>query len=388
MRRALRASLVALLLVTAAACGSGGEESGDTIKIGLLTPLTGPVAQNAEQQRNAAEMWVDQINEDGGIDGKKVELTVYDTKLDPATATQQAQRAISQDKVVALIGPYSTSEALAVADVVERSKVVNINNGAATEAITADREYVFRTSPLTGDLTTGMMQTAKALGSTKGVLLYDNGGFGLGAKDPLEAAAEAEGVELTGSIEYPLGAADVSAQITAAAQGDPEAVFIAGSAGADYGLIAKAMVEQGLDVPLIGFSPVVVPDAVRIAGEAYNELPGVYLLQCVDTQKQGYIDLLEDYNANFEEVDNLPEQVVQTISALEWLNVALAETGGEGGEVLVTALESLPEMEVPSGRDGVTQSFTADDHDGYGDDYLVPYKIEGGKPVQVDLDLG
>ena len=287
MRRLLTVAAAGVLLFPMAACGSDSDDDsgsgGGTITVGLLTPLTGPVAQNGELVKNVTEMRVEQINDDGGVDGKMIELKVYDTKLDPATAAQEAQRAISQDEVDAIIGPYTTSEALAVADVVERSKVVDINNSAATEAITADKKYVFRTSPITADLALGMMQTAVALGNTQGVLLYDNGGFGLGAKDPLEAAASTAGVTLTDSIEYPLGATDVSAQVTAAAEGDPQAVFIAGSAGADYGLVAKAMVEQGLNVPLIGFSPVVTPDAVKIAGAAYDELLVVYTIQCVDT---------------------------------------------------------------------------------------------------------
>ena len=152
MRRLLTAVVAAVLVTTVAACGSDSDDasaSGGSITIGLLAPLTGPVAQNAETERNIVEMRIKQINADGGVDGKTLKLKVYDTKLDPATAAQEAQRAISQDKVGALIGPYTTSEALAVADVVERSKVVDINNSAASEAITAGKKYVFRTSPLT-----------------------------------------------------------------------------------------------------------------------------------------------------------------------------------------------------------------------------------------------
>lgn len=390
MRRLLTAVVAGVLVTTVAACGSDGDDSsasGGSITVGLLAPLTGAVAQNAEIVRNIVEMRIKQINDDGGVDGKKLKLKVYDTKLDPATAAQEAQRAISQDKVGALIGPYTTSEALAVADVVERSKMVDINMSAASEAITADKKYVFRTSPLTGDLASGMMQTAVALGDTQGVLLYDNGGFGLGAKDPLEQAATDAGVTLTDSIEYPLGATDVAAQVTAAAEGNPEAVFIAGSAGADYGLIAKAMVEQGLDVPLIGFSPVVTPDAVKIAGSAYEELPGVYTIQCVDTTKSQYKDVLADYNEEFDQVENLPEQPLQAVAAVDWLAAGFGETDGEGGEKLAKALEGLPAMETPGGLAGSEQQFTADDHDGYGENYVVPYKLENGQPVQADLDL-
>lgn len=394
MRRVLAASVVGLLVSALSACGgddggSGGQSSGGTITIGLLAPLTGALAQNAEQVRNVVQLRVDQINADGGVDDKQLELEVYDTKLDPATAAQQAQRAISQDNVDALLGPYTTSEALAVADIAENAKVVNFVYAAATVAITEGKEYVFRTAPLTTDLAAGMMQLAQALGATNGALLYDSGGFGLGAKEPLEAAADSEGVTLTDSVEYPAGASDVSAQVTAAAKGDPGAIFIAGSAGAEYGLTAKAMVEQGLEVPLIGFSPILVPDAVKIAGGAYDVLPGVYTLQCVDVSKPQYQELLDAYNAEFDEVAVLTETVVQAAAAVDWLAAGFEESKGEAGEALATAIESLPARETYGGLAGSEQQFTADDHDGYGENYLVPYKVEDGKPVQDDgVSLG
>lgn len=380
----------ALLSVTLAGCGSG-DSSGDSkesVVIGMLVPLTGPVAQTAETMRNVVEMRVDQINADGGVDGKDIELKVYDTKTDPAEAAKQAQRAITQDKVAALLGPFTTSEALAVADVTERSEMVNMNVSAATEAITAGKSFVFRTSPLTGDLAVGMMQVAKALGNTNGVLLYDGGGFGLGAKDPIEAAAKAESVTLTGSVKYPLDASDVSAQVTAAAKGDPGAVFIAGSAGADHGVVAKAMIEQGLKVPLIGFSPIGNPDAIKIADKAYEELPGVYTLQCVDQTNPLYKKLLEDYNAKFTPVKQLGEQAVQSAVGLDWIVMGLEKSGGKGGKDLVTALQNLPARETAAGRTGSMQQFAEGDHDAYGKDYLVAYRVEGGALVQADIVLG
>lgn len=382
-------AVTALLSVSLAACGGGsaGGESKDSITIGVLLPLAGPVAQTAELMENVATMRVKQINADGGVDGKDLKLKIYDTKTDPAEAAKQAQRAITQDKVTALVGPFTSAEALAVAEVAERSKVVNVNVSAATPAITADKKYVFRTSPLTGDLAAGMMQVAKSLGDTNGALMYDSGGFGLGAKDPIEAAAKQEGVTLTSSVKFPLGASDVSAQVAAAGKGKPGALFVAGSAGADHGVIAKAMVEQGLKVPLIGFSPIGNPDAIKIASKAYGELPGVYTLQCTDQTNPLYKKLLADYNAAYTPVDGLTEQTVQTGVAIDWIVEGLGKTGGEGSTKLATALEKLPARETAGGRTGAKQQFTADDHDGYGENYLVAYKVEDGKLVQADINL-
>ena len=391
MRRPIAALATLLLTLSVAACGSdssgGGGSSGETISVGLLAPLTGASAQTAEQVKNVVEMRVAQVNADGGVDGKDLEVKVYDTKLDPAVATQQAQRAISQDKVAALIGPWTSTEVLAAGEVAERAKMVTITYSAAAEAVTDGKEYVFRTSPLTGDLATAMMRLGQRSGAAAGALLYDNSSFGLGAKDPIEAAAEAEGFDLLNSVEYPVGASDVSSQVATIAKDKPAAVFIAGAAGADYGLVAKAMVEQGLLVPLVGFSPIVSADALKIGGSAYSKLPGVYTIGCVDTTKPAYATLLDNYNDEYTPVEVLPEQALQAVDVVNWLVEGFGETDGKGGEDLVKALTSLAAMESVGGRTGAEQQFTSDDHDAYGDSYLVPYEVVDGTLGQADIDI-
>lgn len=359
--------------------------TGEPIVIALVTPLTGAVAQTAKQVENVVKMGAEELNAAGGVAGRPVEIKVYDSELTPEVAAQQAQRAIDQDGVAAIIGPWATSEALAVAEVVERAGVVNINHSAATPSITEGKTYVFRTSPLTPDLGAGMVDVAQALGAESAVLLFDSGGFGLGAQPVIEAAAADKGFELS-SVQYTINATSVQAEIQKAADSDPGAVLIAGSTGADYGLIAKAMVEQGLDVPLIGFSPIVLPDAINISAGAYDTLPGVYTLQTADTTKDIYTSLLERYNAKYDDIENLPEQMLGAYDALMWLARGLEETSGEAGDALVAALEGLPGQPGANGREGSVQQFGPGKHDALTEDYLVPYRLEGGQPKQ-DSDL-
>jgi branched-chain amino acid transport system substrate-binding protein len=373
------------MLALLAACGgndgsSGGSGSG-TVTLGVLAPLTGAVAGNAEQQVNAAKLAVKQFNADGGIDGAKVQLKVYDTQLAPEVATQQAQRAVTQDKVVGLLGPYTTSEGLAVAEIADRSKIPTITGSASTEAVTQDHPYMFRVAPLSTDLAGALVETALKLDVKKAVLLYDSGGSGLAFKPLVEAAAKEQGVRLTHSIQYTLGASDVSAEVTKAANGDPDALFIAGSAGGDYGLIAKSMTEQGLDIPVLGFSPIVLPDAVQIAADAYKTLPGVYTVECADPTKPEYRKLLEEYNAEFAKVSTLPEQVLGMYDATQSMLEALKETDGKGGEALAKALEELPARVGTNGKTDAELQFSADDHDAFSTDYLSPYKMQDGEPV-------
>lgn len=386
MKRRIAAATAASMLALLAACGGGGNGSSGggsgTVTLGLLTALTGATAETAEEQKNAVMLAIDEFNANGGIDGKKVQLKTYDTQLQPDAATQQAQRAVTQDKVVGLLGPFSTSEALAVAEIADRSKVPTISGSSSTEAVTVDHPYMFRTAPLSGDLASALVQTATKLGVKKAALLYDSGGSGLAFKPLIEGAAKDQGVTLTQSVQYTLSATDVSAEVTKAAQGDPEAVFVAGSAGADYGLVAKTMAEQGLNVPLLGLSPIVLPDAVSIAGDAYNTLPGVYTVECADVTKPEYKDLVDAYNARYHKVDSLPEQVLGIYDATNFMLQALKKSGGKGGEDLAKALEALPAQVGANGKTGAKEQFTADDHDAFSEDYLSPYKMDHGVPTQ------
>lgn len=384
------AIVATLPLVLLAACGGSGSPSdGDgPITIGLLAPITGPAAQGAQQVRNVVDMTVAQINEDGGIDGRDLEIKVYDTQLTPEVAVTETQRAVTQDKVCAVLGPWSSGEGIAVAQTANQMKTVNIHYSAVDPRVTEGNDYVFRVASRTPEYTGGLVEMAVALDVKKAAVLVSSGGFGQGAKEPLEDAADELGVDTT-FIQFTENSDDLTAEVARAAQGDPEAVFILGSAGSDNGLVGKAMVEQGLDVPVFGTSPIMSPDSIAIGGEAFDQLPGAYTVQTLETTKPGYETLLSEYNQEHDTVLSLPEQASQVVDVLHWLRDGLEASGGQCGEDLVDGLEQLGPREGLGGRVGSQQEFTSDDHDAYDEDYLVPYKIEKGMPVQDEsLQLG
>src|ERR1700741_3271145 len=90
------------------------------IKIGALFSVSGPAAFLGEPERNTAQMVVDEINKAGGVKGRKLELIVYDTAGDATKAVQLATKLIKNDKVVAIIGPSTSGESMAVIPGVEK----------------------------------------------------------------------------------------------------------------------------------------------------------------------------------------------------------------------------------------------------------------------------
>lgn len=99
------------------------QSEGEPIKIGLLQPLTGPVSAAGIAIKDATEMAVEEVNEEGGIDGRPIELVIEDTANDPAQCTSAANKVISRDQVEVIIGAWGSSCTLAVIPVIERYEV-------------------------------------------------------------------------------------------------------------------------------------------------------------------------------------------------------------------------------------------------------------------------
>ncbi|WP_405059432.1 amino acid ABC transporter substrate-binding protein [Kribbella sp. NBC_01505] len=150
-------ALVALLALTTTACGLSAEKPADQasastepIVIGMSLPLSGPVADRAKPGMEGYQYWVDELNAQGGLLGRKVELKVLDDSFDQQTAISDYTRLIAQDKVDLLLGTFSSDLNIAVAPVAERYKYVYVQpSGGADEIFARDFKYLFFAQPAT-----------------------------------------------------------------------------------------------------------------------------------------------------------------------------------------------------------------------------------------------
>ena len=166
----------ALLTVPLAGCGNTPGGSGDEIVIGGLAPLTGSVAQYGVAVDNAVKMAVDDINDKGGLLGKRIKYISYDEKGDPTEATNAYTRLVDQDKIVALIGDVTSAPCEAVAQQAARDKLPMITPSGTSEAITTYGENVFRAcfiDPYQGQLMASY--ASKKLNAKTAAILFDNG---------------------------------------------------------------------------------------------------------------------------------------------------------------------------------------------------------------------
>ena len=136
---------------TATGGSSAGETpSGDPIVIGMSLPMTGPVADRAVPGFEGYEYWVDEVNANGGLLGRPVDLNVLDDQFDQQTAVSDYNRLISQDKVDLVLGTFSSDLNIAVAPVAERFEYVYVEpSGGADEIFERNFKFLFFAQPAT-----------------------------------------------------------------------------------------------------------------------------------------------------------------------------------------------------------------------------------------------
>lgn len=114
---------VCMMVMSFAGCGNASEGASDTVKIGLVFSLTGGTAITEESMYNSAVLAIEEINEKGGINGRKIEYVVKDYATDPDTAVKVVREMIQQDKVKAVVGPYTSAARVAIEPLMEEYDV-------------------------------------------------------------------------------------------------------------------------------------------------------------------------------------------------------------------------------------------------------------------------
>ena len=146
MKKVLIGSLCLAVLLSMAVFAGGNAETKDAIRIGFYGPLTGPMALSGIASQQGADLAIKQINEKGGVMGKKLMLIPYDDKSSPEQAVRAVTRMIDSDKVHAIVGSLHSGNILASAPVGEKAKIPQV--GVGTSPVWLQRGYTYLFRPL------------------------------------------------------------------------------------------------------------------------------------------------------------------------------------------------------------------------------------------------
>jgi branched-chain amino acid transport system substrate-binding protein len=302
-----------------AACSSGNGSSGgsseDVIKIGANLELSGAVASYGSSIADGIELAVEEINKDGGIDGKQIEIVKVDNKSDAAEATNAAIKLTSQDQVTAIIGAATSGNTVAQAQIANDNKTILLSPSGTSPNVTVSEdgklnEFVFRTSfidPFQGTVAANF--AADELKVTKAAIFADSASdYAKGLAASFKETFEAAGGEIVSEESYVAKDTDFRSTLTRIKAENPEFIFIPGYYE-EVGLIVKQAREMGIDVALMGADGWDSPKLVELAGaEALNntfitnhyssEDPDEKIQTFVSTFKEKYDDKSPDaFNA-------------------------------------------------------------------------------------------
>lgn len=233
MKKRLLALAVAAVMFVAVFAGCGTSAVQDiskveTIKIGVIQPITGQLAVYGTKTRDAIKMAFDEINAKGGVDGKKFELVIEDDEHKAEKALNAFTKLVTQDKVVAVIGSLGSTPTMSFNKQAQQRKVVMITPTATNDTITQAGKYIFRAC--FADSFQGAVMAKFSFNDLKAknaALLFDSANdYSKGIKDNFKKAFEALGGKIVAEEAYTGGDKDFKAQLTKIKGTNPDVLFI------------------------------------------------------------------------------------------------------------------------------------------------------------------
>src|SRR5437763_10237787 len=253
-------SMVLVALVMLAMAPAGDAQA--PIKIGVIEPLSGPVAASGNYVRMGAEIARDWINARGGVDGRKVELRIEDNKSDPKEAASAAEKLIVRDQVPAIMGAWGSSMTLAAMPKLEEYGVPMVVETSSAAAITKrGNPWIFRISPPSEMEALGLEQYVDKLGARKVDFLAVNTDWGRGSIQAFGDMLKKKGVQVGVAEFMEQSATDMNAQLTKIKSAGGDTMFLT-TAVEQITLVLKQAQEQRLTRKIVTTGGFFVPGQI------------------------------------------------------------------------------------------------------------------------------
>jgi branched-chain amino acid transport system substrate-binding protein len=241
----------------------------EPIKIGALLAVTGPASLLGAPEARTLEMRVQDLNARGGIGGRPIQLVLKDTGSSPEKAVSFARQLIEEEKVVAIIGPSTSGETMAVKALAEEGKTLLLSAAAAEAIVNPVAPHVFKVAPKDSFAVEVIFQRMKKMGITRIGLLSSNTGFGKGGKEQVEKLAAQYGITLLVNEVYDKNATDLTAEVTKLKAAGVQAV-LNWSIEPAQSIVVKNVRQLGLTIPIFqshGFANLQYAKAAGSAAE-------------------------------------------------------------------------------------------------------------------------
>lgn len=320
----MKKRLLILVAALGLALGGGAAQSAETVKIGLMAPLTGSWASEGQGMKNIVALLAEQQNAKGGVLGKPIEVITEDDGGDPRTASLAAQR-LTTKGVVAVVGTYGSSVTEASQAIYDEAKIPQIANGSTAIRLTEKGfKHFFRTAPRDDEQGRMAAQTIGKLGFKKVAILHDSTSYAKGLADEANALLKKQGADVVFFDALTPKESDYTAILTKLKGANPDVVLFTGYYP-EAGQLLRQKKGMNWKTPFIGGDATNNADLVKIAGKEAAE--GFYFLsppqpQDLDTPEAKAF--LTDYQKKYNE---LPPSIWAVLAG-DGFRVAVAGIAG------------------------------------------------------------
>lgn len=351
--------------------------SAEPYKVGGVFSVTGAQSFLGDPEKKSMEMLVEAINAKGGIDGHPLEAVIYDDEGDPTKAVLAANKLISKDNVIAVIGPSLTPTTLAIAPILEQAKVPLISCAAGIKITDPVKPYVFKTAQSDVLAVAAIYKHLQKQNTKKiGIITVANA-FGESGKEQLLAQASTFKFEIVQAESFDAKDSDMTAQLTKIRKAQPDVVICWGT-NPGPAVVAKNMQQLGMTTPLYQSHGVASAKFIELAGDAAEGIilpTGKIMVASLLPENDVHRPILLQYSKDFNDRFKMPASGFggYAFDALGILAKALAGTNGDRDKIR----DNIEKLTGYVGISG-TFNFSPKDHNGLGEDAFVMVRIQKG----------
>jgi len=364
--------LLLLIIITAFACSAYAE-----IRLGALFAVTGGASFLGDPEKRTLEMLVDEVNAAGGINGEKIKLFIYDTQGREDRAINYFNRLAQKDRVLAIIGPSTTGESLAIKGRATAFKVPLISCAASARIVTPANVFVYKTPQSDVHIVERLFSYLQSQGKKTVALISVQNGFGQTGRDAVLETAPKYGIKVVADEKYMDKDKDVTVQLSKIKDAKADAV-LCWAAGGSPAIVARNAAQLGI-TNLYMSHGVASPKFIQLAGDAAN---GIKLaagrIVVTDKLEEGdrYKAILTKYTQDYEKATSKP---VSQFGGYAYdgftLFKAAYATAGNDKVKLAEALQNLKNVLSVTGEFNMTK----EDHNGLSKEAAIMLEIKDGQ---------
>ncbi|MBW1980769.1 MAG: ABC transporter substrate-binding protein [Deltaproteobacteria bacterium] len=393
MNRRTKIYIICLLSLAAFVFGSPATTSkaAEPIKIGAFFDLSGTAAFIGTPTKLVAQMVVDKINKEGGVNGRPLQLLIGDTEGDPTKALMVAKRLVEMENVVALIGPTRTGTGMAVKKYLEGKHIPTVmtvgGDPVIMEGIHGGKDFgtakwIFKSPQRSSIAVKKVYQYLRAKKVKNIALITASDGFGRDGHRWLTKLAPEYGLTVVADESFGVRDADMTTQLTKIRNTNAQVIvcWTIGPAGA---IVAKNVKQLAIKIPLIQCHGLPGPKYIELAGRAAegNIMPATKLmaydqLPATDPQKAVIEEFVHLYNDVYHYDQKFP---INTHSGYAWDAIyIIANAMKRAGTEPAALRDAIEQTKNYVGVSGI-YNITPKDHNGLGTDSMIIVMVRDGK---------